>query len=214
MNALATLPRPTDDLVGAVCQAIVALQRTLAGMGARTAALIGEAVAPGRPPTLAHAAAVTLLSPELGLELRVACAGDIAALLPRLFGEGSDLHAIDVLAELANLGMGALKLELGDLEFTSGVPERLAVHLFRDASFAYADEVAFDCGVAVRIGLRSKRARTVFPRELREGMVLAGELRNAQGLLLAPAGTRLSQHMLDRMIGGLAPSLRIEVSVA
>lgn len=211
MNAL---PRGTDDLVGVVCAAIQAIQRTLRGVAARTATLIGEPVAPGEPPALAHAACVTLLSPEHGLELRIACAGDVGALVAKLFGSASDLHAVDLLAELANLGMGALKVELGDLAFTSGVPERLPVFGFRDASFAYADELALDCGVAVRIGLRSQRARAVLPRELREGMVLAGDLRNPQGVLLAPSGTRLSQHMLDRVVGALAPGARIEVSVA
>jgi len=214
VNALAKQAPVTDDLVGVVCAVICAIQRTVASSAVRASEVIGDPVAIGTAPHILHAAQVTLLSPEHGLELRVACAGDVATLAAKLFGAATEDHAIDLLAELANVAMGALKLELHDFAFASGVPERLPTYAFRDASFAYAEEVALDCGVAIRIGLRSKRPRHVLPRELREGMVLACDLRNAQGVLLAPTGTRLSQHMLERLLPGLASNVRIEVSVA
>jgi CheY-specific phosphatase CheX len=170
---------------------------------------------------LAHASAIVLSNVEAQLEIRVAVAADATsarALAMHVFGEECDEMLGDMVGELANLFIGAMKTKLSacDLPFTGGLPAKLDTDqvLRPSVTFKHQDAFAFlvnGARLVVHLGLRSKANAFVVSAQLVEGMVLAKEVFNARGVLLLAAGTRLSLSMIDKIRNALAPKQQVEV---
>ena len=171
---------------------------------------------------VAIASGILLSNAEHQLEVRLAVAMDAhsaQSLTAHVFGEDSAELEGDMLSELANMGMGALKesFSQGAFAFTGGLPEPLPPdHLYhysatcqRQESFVLSAQGA---SIVVRIGLCSKQNVKVTADTLREGMVLAKDVFNARGMLLLGAGTRISSTMAERLKHALVPKHPIEVA--
>ncbi len=136
----------------------------------------------------------------------------------QLFGGSPDERAERaVLLESANIVMGAVKASFEATGFrpTMGLPhERSAGEVSTELSHAEAAQFQlFDVAeslVAITAGLRQYANRVLPISELTEGMVLASDVRDANGELLASRGTRLTDHTIDR-IAAAAPHGRIAV---
>jgi CheY-like chemotaxis protein len=170
---------------------------------------------------LDFACAIHLASSKLEAEIRIAVGADTpsaSALAVHMFGPGNESLAEDMVGELANNFMGAMKSGLSALAlgFTGGLPESLATECVLRPHDTYQVQQAFqlelaDARLVVHVGLRSKGNLFVTPDALKEGMVLAKDLFNQKGLLLVNHGTRLSSNMIERLRGVLAPKQPIEV---
>lgn len=176
---------------------------------------------PDSLPPLAVGASILLLNAEGQLELRIAMAADVASarsLAVHLFGpDGEDLAA-DVMTELANILMGTLKTSFSGetLPFTGGLPEAIPVEqVLRPAMpYKFQESVQFSIAEArliVHLGLRSRANILVQATRLREGMVVAKDVFNARGMLLLNGGTRLSEHMVERIRLALPAQHNVEV---
>ena len=180
---------------------------------------LGEAESVGGP--LSHACSITLSNVEHQVELRVAVACETACgqkLAVHMFGpEGADMVA-DVLSELSNILMGTLKTAFGaeTISFTGGLPKALETAEVLRPLALYAHNQAFalhiaDGAVLVHLSARSKANQFLALASLREGMVLAKDVFNARGLLMVHGGTRLSQTMIDKIVGIAAANTQLEV---
>lgn len=173
---------------------------------------------------LAFAYTIGLACPLHQLEMRIALGADAPSgllLANALFGEESDELAGDLLSELANIMMGALKSGFSEegLAFTGGLPRVIppATVLAPPQAYTLVQTCAIAVGgakVHVHLGIESKGTLTVTAAFLAEGMVLVRDLFNPKGLLLIAAGTRLSTHMVERVRGVLPPKQEIDVLVA
>ncbi|MEZ4225376.1 MAG: hypothetical protein R3B13_30775 [Polyangiaceae bacterium] len=126
----------------------------------------------------------------------------------------------DVMTEFANSAMGAVKTDFLDdhLCFTAGVPKA-----------ALSDQVAKQIRgqkvhrvfcfrhdateVFIVVGMHGKEVVRALGNELREGMVLASDVFADNGVLLARAGTRLTETTAQRL-SKLIPKKLIELSEA
>jgi DNA-binding response OmpR family regulator len=164
---------------------------------------------------------IVLINVEQELELRIALGVDQTSardLAIHLFGaEGEDL-AGDMLGELANILMGAMKTAFSaeSLAFTGGLPETATPDVILRPTTTYKLQDAFvialqDARVIVHLGLRSKGNLLIVPAALREGMVLSKDVLNARGTLLVNGGTRLSLNMIDKLRGMLPSKHTVEV---
>ncbi len=154
-------------------------------------------------------------------ELRVSIVAEPAqlrALGGVLLGdENSPESALDdMLRELANTAGGAVKRAalLEQVAVTTGLP------VSESRAVVPADKVrvwsAKLRGTDVRIGLVgevvSRANQRVQAANLREGMVLAHDLRNPLGALVMPAGTRLTATAAERVGKLLGPRFVVEVA--
>ena len=164
---------------------------------------------------------IALSNVEHQLEARIAVgAGSTSGkkLAVHLFGpEGVDLVA-DMLSELANNMMGALKTSLSKeaFAFTAGLPHALDPAELLRPSVAYTHQVSFalrlaDSGLLVHLSLSSKANLFVASSTLRDGMVLAKDVFNARGLLIVQQGTRLSLNMIEKITAFMPPKYLLEV---
>lgn len=124
----------------------------------------------------------------------------------------------DVLLELTNSGMGAVKSAfLNDgYKFAGATPKAKVFasidQLIKDAeakrALTYRSESSFvHAVVAVR---RTPRVR-IKASSLREGMVVAVDVVNEAGVLIIPAGTRLTETSADR-IRRMVPKAEVELA--
>jgi CheY-like chemotaxis protein len=178
--------------------------------------------ASGAAPSVA--VGIVLLDAQQHLELRIALGADPSsarALAVHLFGaDGEDLGP-DVMNELANILMGTLKTSFAGegLTFTSGLPAEIpAEEVLRPSAPYQAQEALLftlaEARLVVHIALRARANQLVITLRLEEGMVLAKHVFHPRGMLLVDAGTRLSQHTVERMRASLPGTYRIEVSTA
>ncbi len=128
---------------------------------------------------------------------------------------------LDLLLEVGNTVAGAFARDArtDGVELTMGLPATLSVE---DAERRMASmdaeqlvEVVSDDGVArlrVRMGCRSKRNIIVPVTKLREGMVIATDVKSPQGVLVARAGTRMTSSQAERLQTILGASNVIEVT--
>ncbi|MCA9599534.1 MAG: hypothetical protein KC776_39770 [Myxococcales bacterium] len=126
----------------------------------------------------------------------------------------------DVMTEFANSAMGAVKTDFldDDFRFTAGVPKAaLSNKLSKQLSAQKAHRVFCfrndGTEVFVVVGLHSKEVVRVTGTGLREGMVLASDVFADNGVLLARAGTRLTETTAQRL-SKLVPKKLIELSEA
>lgn len=124
----------------------------------------------------------------------------------------------DAAKEILNTLGGAFKREaLPLVEFTTGIPELVTDQALR----AQADDVpAKRCivgwgdghAVLVHAVLRPDETHTLIAAKLVEGMVLADDLRNPLGVLVAPRGTRLTTSAISRLNGVLGRRVVVRVA--
>jgi hypothetical protein len=142
----------------------------------------------------------------LTLDLRIEPAF-LRSFASQLFGSSADERAERaVLFESANIVMGAIKRSFESTGFrpTMGLPrERSAAEV--DADLSHADATQFqlfdvdESLVAVTLGLRQRSNHRLPASQLTEGMVLAADVRDASGALVAARGTRLTTHTIGRI---------------
>lgn len=178
------------------------------------------------PPNLGGASiALTDMPHELEVELAFLVPAASAKALAVAFFSGDesmvDADVIrDVVLELANSGMGAVKAAF--------LPEQYAFAGSVPKSFATLDAQKFLNGaearrvLALRAGdavlyllatLRHKGRVRVLGAALREGMVLAADLKSDAGVLLARAGTRLTETTASKL-ARMVPWKEIELGDA
>jgi DNA-binding NarL/FixJ family response regulator len=124
----------------------------------------------------------------------------------------------DVLLELANSGMGAVKAAFSaeKFPFAGAVPKPIKLAA-PDKWFEQADAkraLAFHSDKAtvhVLVSVRHLPRTRVPAHSLREGMVLANDVANDAGLLIARAGTRLTETTAEK-IARLVPKKIIELA--
>jgi CheY-like chemotaxis protein len=221
---------PSDD--GAARSPLDAVSRssTWQQMGDEIAAVAGTfltlpvscASADSGASSIDLASGIVLANVEQELEVRVALSTDHTsggALAARLFGEGApDLQA-DMLNELANMAMGALKAAFGRdaLPFTGSLPAAIAPEALAEFGAACQRQqtfalVAEGARISVRVGIISRKNVVVAVAALREGMVIAKDVFNDEGVLLLTAGTRLSSSTADRLRAMLESRRSVEVA--
>ena len=69
-------------------------------------------------------------------------------------------------------------------------------------------------GLSFTASIISRQNQRVTAHTLREGMVLARDLKNEAGVLLIPAGTRLTSSTVDRLTKLLGATFLVEVANA
>jgi len=160
-------------------------------------------------------ALVKLVDVEQELEVGAAVSADgenCAALCRAFLGEGTDEPAFfdDVVREVANMMMATLKTSFVDdgLALTSGVPETRGPEDIREALISYparktlvASGETFEFLVFIGVCMRPVMLRPVV--EVCEGMVLAQDVEDADGVLTARAGTRITQGIATRIQAAL-----------
>lgn len=120
----------------------------------------------------------------------------------------------DILRELANTVAGAVKRAAffeGRI-FSTGIPED-GVTLPRPDADVRGWRLALDpwTELAILAEIRRKPNRRVAASRLAEGMVIAGDIRSAAGVLLVSAGTRLTATTAHRL-GSMLDAAMIEVA--
>ena len=173
-------------------------------------------------PAVHLAAGIKLVSARHQAELRIALSADEAcasALAEGMFGEASAELEADMFKELANMWMGGVKTAFGESEipFTGGLPVSLTPEKYEKylTGSLLKHEFRLYSGehrLLVQVGLFSRKNSTVIPPGLREGMILAKDVCNDHGLLMASAGTRLSQHSTNRLSAVLSSDKSVWVA--
>lgn len=154
------------------------------------------------------------------MELRVSIVVDDAALKwvkQNLLCDpnASAAAADDALRELANTAGGALKRAAmaENVSLTTGIPTTEPVTLPSAAHACWTLTLDGDgCRLAVVGEVRKRSNERVASAKLAEGMVLAHDVRTEAGILLAPAGTRLTSTTAAKLAKVLGPRAHIEVA--
>lgn len=128
---------------------------------------------------------------------------------------------LDLLLEVGNTVAGAFAREArtDSVELTMGLPATLSVEdAGRRMTSMDAEqlvEVVSEDGSArlrVRLGCRSKRNVLVPVTKLREGMVIAADIKSPLGILVARAGTRMTSSQAERLQTLLGAANVVEVT--
>jgi CheY-like chemotaxis protein len=167
--------------------------------------------------------ALTLATEELELRIAVGVgAASLKQLAGTIFGDPNAPESAqrDIVREMANLAAGAIKRAALDegAAFTIGLPFDTDFARRRETFIAEQEFVLRGSGSATDVALRvtaiTKGLTRVCVADLREGMVLARDLLNDVGNLLAPAGTRLTTSHITRLGRVLPAKAAIEVAEA
>lgn len=154
------------------------------------------------------------------LELRVSIVVNEAALSwmkSTLLGDANATSeaADDALRELANTAGGALKRAAlaENVSLTTGIPstERFTIPSGASLCWSLLSSTG-ECCLAVVGEARQRSNERVKASELSEGMVLAHDVRNEGGILLAPAGSRLTGTSAARLAKLLGARFFLEVA--
>lgn len=173
--------------------------------------------------SMGFASQLTLTVPGRGAVVRLSVAVDpmsLATFAHVLLGHTDPSHETleDVVRELANTTGGAIKRAAqSETEIiTMGLPETVPIVVFNKI-YPQAQQrfVCRSTDGSVQVSFAVQRHCTVNQRvraaHLEEGMVVVDDLRNDQGLLLVPAGTRLTSSTASRVAGILGNDVLIEV---
>lgn len=167
---------------------------------------------------LVYTAEIVVSFPGERFEIRFAVGVDAlssSALALQLFGGpvGTDVME-DAVREMANTLAGAFKrtaLAEGAL-FTVGLPVNRAP--FSPAASGQRSWV-LESRDGNRIAIMALRVaqdpKRVYARDLRQGMVLVQDVRNAAGLTLLTAGTALTERTVERLIALVGPTTLLEI---
>lgn len=154
------------------------------------------------------------------IELRVSIVADEAALhwLKATLlcdPDASAAAADDALRELANTAGGALKRAAlaENVSLTTGIPitEPVTPPSASHACWTLVLDGG-GCRLAVVGEVRKRSNERVASSKLAEGMILAHDVRTEAGILLAPAGTRLTVTTAAKLAKVLGPRAHIEVA--
>lgn len=162
---------------------------------------------------------LTLPQASVTLVLQASAAA-LSAVTDLLLGVPSSdaLVLEDAAKEILNTLGGAFKREaLPLIEFTTGIPELVADHVLRSNSLEELPSKRCLIGwgehvVLVHATVRAEEAQTLVTANLVEGMVLADDLRNPLGVLIAPRGTRLTTSAIRRLNGVLGRRIVVRVA--
>ncbi len=191
-------------------------------VGAELGELIGEAFTPDEatccPVVQASSIPLTLTTEQIqikiGLGIDDTTMGALQATL--LGGDTSPEAVADAMRELANTAGGAIKRKAldGGVEFAIGLPSNANILVFeskpahRAWTLRSASGVSFVC-VAIAT---SNEPKLVAARDLKEGMVLARDVRNSMGVLVAPAGTNVTRTTVEQLSRILGATANLEVN--
>jgi hypothetical protein len=149
----------------------------------------------------------------------------LAAISGAMLGDTeSDVDTLrELVLEMSNVVGGAFKRKAVDegVVFATGLPRQVQVteapQLVDDCEgtrhFCVSND---DDSVVVEVwaGARRRENRVVKVADLVEGMILAADVRNPAGVLLLPAGARLTETTAERARALLNPAFVVEVADA
>lgn len=173
-------------------------------------------------------AEIPLSLPAEQLEIRLGVGFDKATRMKLgelLLGDPNapDASMADVVREIANTSGGAFKraaLSEG-ITLTTGLPTNSSQSQASLAGESNHDKVRpwiarsdAGFGLSFTASIISRQNQRVTAHTLREGMVLARDLKNEAGVLLIPAGTRLTSSTVDRLTKLLGATFLVEVANA
>lgn len=203
--------------------ALTAWQRVADVIGTQLGELIGDRFQPAEfvhePILLASEITLTLPSEPLQIKLGFGLSAQaLLALQQVLLGGDTSLDAAsDAMRELANTAGGAFKHAAArdGLEFSMALPSNYNIFgVERSEQRRWhlhgSGELAFACVAAAY----ATTPRIVVARDLREGMVLARDVRNPHGLLIAAAGTNLTRTTVERLARLLGATATVEIADA
>lgn len=156
------------------------------------------------------------------LEVRISIVADERALgwvRETLLGDphADDAAADDALRELANTASGAFKRGAAceNIVLTTGLPVSGGNERFPGGCTCWSLSLGREVGcLGVAAEIRERENQRVPASKLTEGMVLAHDLRNDGGILLVPAGSRLSGTSAAKLAKLLGDSIYLEVAPA
>ncbi len=155
------------------------------------------------------------------LELRLSIVVDRAALdwvREVLLGDASasDAATRDALRELANTAAGALKRAAlaESVTLTTGLPVDDSAARFPGNHNCWSLTLQSGGTLAVVGEIRSRANERISAAKLTEGMVVAYDVRNEGGILLVPAGARLTSTSATRLASLLGARVFIDVAPA
>jgi len=205
--------------------------RSWRSLGSLVAEDLGEmagqpfAVTPGWPAHLASDALCASIPMSLAgdqLELRLSLVADAAALAwirATLLGDpaANDEAARDALRELANTAGGALKRAAlaESITLTTGIPRDDTASRFPGKHQCWALKPGGGAGCLAVVGeIRTRGNERISAAQLAEGMILAHDIRSEGGVLIVPAGSRLTATSANRLAAMLGPRYFLEVAPA
>lgn len=197
------------------------------GLDALVAGEIGELLGQDVKPS-ASASGTVVIAAELPLtltaekiQLRLGFGIDEVTLVMLqaglLGGDTSPEAAADALREIANTAGGVLKrraMAVG-LELTIGLPvdkSLVANDQVPGEHRAWTLESASGVQLACTATAMPSVPKVVGARDLKEGMVLASDVRNLNGVLIAPAGTNLTTTTVEQLARLLGSHATVEVN--
>ncbi|HEY4244454.1 MAG TPA: hypothetical protein VGM88_31790 [Kofleriaceae bacterium] len=155
---------------------------------------------------------------ELCISIGAADPATLTWLRTHVLGDpgAADAMVGDMLREMANVAGGAVKRAIvpEGIALSTGIPvDGGGTTDYGTSARTWRVELEGTAALTVIAHIRTRANRRVPARVLCEGMVVIGDVRNAAGMLLLPAGTRLTSTTADRL-GKLLDSSLIEVSSA
>jgi CheY-like chemotaxis protein len=189
-------------------------------------AMVGQVHEPvsGWPKTFAkdlRGATIAMSLASDQIELRVSVMADrptLKWLAESLLGDASSSDAAldDVLRELANTAGGAVKRAAlpENITLTTGIPTNVST-VRNEGEGVQSWTFPLDGGktrLAIIGEIRKHENQRVSASSLREGMVLAHDLRTESGALLVAAGARLTSTSAQRLVQVLGPRFFVEVA--
>jgi len=156
------------------------------------------------------------------LELRLSIVADAAAakwIRETLLADVSapDSSVRDALRELANTAGGALKRAAltESITLTTGIPRDDSCARFPGKCQCWSLKLDGDAGCLAVVGeVRTRSNERISAAQLTEGMVLAHDIRSEGGVLIVPAGSRLTATSANRLAAMLGPRYFLEVAPA
>jgi hypothetical protein len=113
---------------------------------------------------------------------------------------------------------GTFKREaLPEHDFTTGIPEMASLEMMRQSARGARFKKSWTIGwgkhvVGLQATISCDDVQMVPLHSLTEGMVLADDVRNPLGVLIAPRGTHLTESAIKRLYGVLGGSTSLRVS--
>jgi DNA-binding response OmpR family regulator len=125
---------------------------------------------------------------------------------------------IDACKEVLNTLGGTFKRgALPEHDFTTGIPEMSSLEMMRQSARGARFKKSWTIGwgkhvVGLQATIACDDVQMVPLHSLTEGMVLADDVRNPLGVLIAPRGTHLTESAIKRLYGVLGGSTSLRVS--
>ncbi len=152
---------------------------------------------------------VTLSDVAHGVEMDVVLLVDPAStktIAKNLFGDAADVDTNDLLLEMSNMAMGGVKASFAKEKyvFTGSIPQACDVPSSTDflAKFEKGRVLGYRADgieIVALVGVKKAEPTRIPATELKEGMILAKDVKNGAGMLLLKAGYRLSSSSAERL---------------